>query len=561
MKKSITGAATRTMTWHYDYAGRVQRLTYPYPDASQLFYVDYAFHPGTGLLHTATGSDGTVYATMTGYQPLGKIGVLDFGNSVRTTYGYDEWSQRLTSIYTAGDQGGGNKHQDRQYYYSKAGDIEQIDDLAWVETYYYSYDKLHRLTSETTSSGSLGVIPGIYEMQYDDPDHIHAVSSVTARDESHGYTYDPNGNMTDGPDLTDVMAVAQRSLAFNADNMPTQVVLSGGGTVDITYDGEAKRAKKSGPGGTTYYYSNEFEQIGATETCYVFAGNLRVAMIKDYAYDQVKYFHKDHLGSSSVVTDADGVAQEKTRYMPFGGKRGEGTGITASNYLFTDQELDKESGLYNYDARLYDPIVGRFISADSVVPDLYDSQAYDRYVYCVNNPLIYVDPTGHKTYGFDISGTIGAFAALTGGLTGHWDDSGNIGLSLHGGGGPLAGATVSGALQGQVTDANTIDETGNGKTTSAGGSVLFGTAEAIFGDDYAGINAGLTVGLGIPVEGHVMFEGAVGVSFNLPDLMNKIMEELFGWISIEDEIVNNGDLDKDDETDNSDDETDNNDDE
>jgi RHS repeat-associated protein len=81
--------------------------------------------------------------------------------------------------------------------------------------------------------------------------------------------------------------------------------------------------------------------------------------------------------------------------MPFGGKRGEGTGITASNYLFTDQELDKESGLYNYDARLYDPIVGRFISADSVVPNWYDSQAFDRYAYTLNNPIKYKDPSGH----------------------------------------------------------------------------------------------------------------------------------------------------------------------
>jgi RHS repeat-associated protein len=140
----------------------------------------------------------------------------------------------------------------------------------------------------------------------------------------------------------------------------------------------------------------------------VFAGNLRVAMVKDYAYDQVKYFHKDHLGSSSVVTDADGEAREQTRYMPFGGKRGDGAGITASNYLFTDQELDKESGLYNYDARLYDPIIGRFVSADTVVPGKYKSQAHDRYAYVLNNPLVYVDPTGHHNerdgYGPDMGG-------------------------------------------------------------------------------------------------------------------------------------------------------------
>lgn len=394
VQKSIVGATARTMNWTYDLAGRVQRLTYPHTGASPLFYVDHAFHPGTSLLHTVTGSDGTVYAAMTGYQPSGKIGVLDYGNNVRTTYGYDGWSQRLTSIFTAKDQGAEDTYQNRMYYYSKAGDIEQVDDQAWIETYYYSYDKLHRLTSETTSTGSLGVIPGIYEMQYDNPDHIHAASSVTTSGATtYDYNYDPNGNMTAGPDVSDIGNVVQRSLTFNGDNMPTTVVHPRGGTVNMTYDSEAKRAKKTGPNGSIYYFSDEFEKIGDTETCYIFAGNLRVAMVKDYS--SVTYFHKDHLGSSSVMTAENGNAQEQTRYLPFGGKRVEGAGITASNYLFTDQELDAESGLYNYDARLYDVTLGRFLSADSVVPDSYDPQALNRYAYVLNNPLIYIDPSGH----------------------------------------------------------------------------------------------------------------------------------------------------------------------
>jgi YD repeat-containing protein len=197
--------------------------------------VDHAFHPGTSLLHTVTGPDGTVYAAMTGYQPSGKIGVLDYGNNVRTTYGYDGWSQRLTSIHTAKDQGAGDKYQDRLYYYSRAGDIEQIDDQAWVETYYYAYDKLHRLTSETTSTGSVGVMPGILEMQYDNPDHLHAASSVTTSGLTYDYDYDPNGNMTAGPDVSDIVNVVQRSLTFNGDNMPTTVVHPKGGTVNMTY--------------------------------------------------------------------------------------------------------------------------------------------------------------------------------------------------------------------------------------------------------------------------------------------------------------------------------------
>jgi RHS repeat-associated protein len=57
--------------------------------------------------------------------------------------------------------------------------------------------------------------------------------------------------------------------------------------------------------------------------------------------------------------------------------------------------LDSSTGLYNYDARLYDPVVGRFITADSIVQDFYDPQLLNRYSYVRNNPLKYVDPDGH----------------------------------------------------------------------------------------------------------------------------------------------------------------------
>ena len=60
--------------------------------------------------------------------------------------------------------------------------------------------------------------------------------------------------------------------------------------------------------------------------------------------------------------------------------------------------MDAEYGLYNYGARLYDPIIGRFISPDTIVPQPYNPQSLNRYTYCLNNPLIYVDPSGYSYY-------------------------------------------------------------------------------------------------------------------------------------------------------------------
>jgi hypothetical protein len=55
--------------------------------------------------------------------------------------------------------------------------------------------------------------------------------------------------------------------------------------------------------------------------------------------------------------------------------------------------------LYDYNARFYDPYLARFISADTIVPDPGNPQAFNRYAYCINNPLKYVDPTGHTPEG------------------------------------------------------------------------------------------------------------------------------------------------------------------
>lgn len=88
--------------------------------------------------------------------------------------------------------------------------------------------------------------------------------------------------------------------------------------------------------------------------------------------------------------------------------------------LFTDQELDPETGLYNYVARLYDPVIGRFISPDPIVPDPFDPQTLNRYSYCRNNPLIYVDPTGnfYDAIGMDWSSWTGYDFGYDGGESG-----------------------------------------------------------------------------------------------------------------------------------------------
>ena len=109
----------------------------------------------------------------------------------------------------------------------------------------------------------------------------------------------------------------------------------------------------------------------------------------------IHYFHTDHLGSSNVITDSTGTAVEVSEYTPYGSFSPASPGPRVTSHGFTGQRLDSSTGLYFYNARYYDPQLGRFTQPDSIVQDYADPQTLNRYSYARNNPLIYVDPSGH----------------------------------------------------------------------------------------------------------------------------------------------------------------------
>jgi RHS repeat-associated protein len=102
----------------------------------------------------------------------------------------------------------------------------------------------------------------------------------------------------------------------------------------------------------------------------------------------------DPLSSTSMTADADGVVLSEVKYSAFGEIRDQ-SGATSTDYLYTGQRQEAELGLYYYVARWYDPAIGRFIQADTIIPDPASAKAYDRFAYVMNNPLRYTDPTGH----------------------------------------------------------------------------------------------------------------------------------------------------------------------
>jgi RHS repeat-associated protein len=84
--------------------------------------------------------------------------------------------------------------------------------------------------------------------------------------------------------------------------------------------------------------------------------------------------------------------------MPFGEVREINgvTNITETDFGYAGQRNLASIGLMDYDARFYSPTLMRFIQPDTIVPNPLSPQSYNRYSYVLNNPLIYIDPTGHK---------------------------------------------------------------------------------------------------------------------------------------------------------------------
>ncbi len=106
------------------------------------------------------------------------------------------------------------------------------------------------------------------------------------------------------------------------------------------------------------------------------------------------YLYSDQLGSTSAMQAPDGTVTQ-TRYTPFGDYRTGSTTNPITDRGYTGQKENMELGLMYYNARYYIPSLGRFLSADTIVPNPANPQSYNRYSYTRNNPINLIDPTGN----------------------------------------------------------------------------------------------------------------------------------------------------------------------
>ncbi len=175
----------------------------------------------------------------------------------------------------------------------------------------------------------------------------------------------------------------------------TKTTMNGGKHVRFYHDGKMEHITDEGKTYWKYYIpvGKATLEIKYKQTGPIAAGN--------FTEVEKQYLLKDHLGSTDVIVDNDGNIVERLSFNTWGKRRNwtwnefDEEITSSSNIGFTGHKMDDEVGLVNMNARIYDPVIGRFLSPDSKIPNTKNLQSYNRYSYVRNNPLSFTDPTGH----------------------------------------------------------------------------------------------------------------------------------------------------------------------
>ncbi len=201
----------------------------------------------------------------------------------------------------------------------------------------------------------------------------------------------------DDVSLQEVLTV---NLVYDAENRLVKVLQNGTSMAAFGYDGDGLRVKQTLTTTTatsTYFVKNYYEVSGGSATKYYYAGSQRVAMRSSVG---VRYLFGDHLGSTSVSADVSGGNVTRQLYKAFGEIRYSTNPSLPAKYQYTGQYsytsgATGDFGLIFYNARFYDPALGRFAQADRLVPNPLNPSDFDRYNYVGSNPINFSDPFGN----------------------------------------------------------------------------------------------------------------------------------------------------------------------
>lgn len=417
----------------FDAMDRVETLTHP--DGTVL---TYGYDVGGNANHLTVESAGASYTLVSGalYTAAGQLRRVKYGNGAVINIGYDNRLRprrhhaRLNGVteldLTASLDNVGNVesvadavgHRSASFAYDDWNRlVEASGDFVAGETLTYGYDLRGNLTSRSSTDPASPL--HVEELRYQHATSLHALTEVD-RDgdgiDDELFAYDASGN---------VLEDGRFGFTFGAGGMLRGVddVTTGAAIVNHGYDYQQRRVVSSYAGGDAVYFvraaNAEIREFGGGSTMrkHIEFASRVIGVVEDTFVagteaDHIFLHAFDHLGGAVLVFDvaaAPSVVERWASY-PFGGENTEPMAAagTLADYRdpsdttshlsrrFQGREIDAAvPDFYDLGARVYRSDYGRFLSADTVVPDPGASQSWNRYAFVRNNPLRYTDPSGH----------------------------------------------------------------------------------------------------------------------------------------------------------------------
>lgn len=443
---SQKNARNQTLSYHYDSYGRL--LSGPLGGAISVVYNYGTSSSQKGLLLSETNNAGgyktyfeyDTYGrvtrerrTVTGgnyrnfvftYNTLGQMATKTYPNGVKVSYQYDAYGNHISTMKgdtviwqfetSTGSIGqwriGGSFHKHTTMNAMGLPTAKSIlNGNTLLHSMAFAYD-----TSKgdlTQRTGMLGIAENF---SYDIQDRLISITCGTG---AQNITYTTDGNITSKTGIGDyyyegakphavtsvdnehwLLPERLQAVAYNSMGKATSLIEEGRDTLTISYgpDGLRRRSflKENGYRVTMHYlgdYEERIDSSGTESICYLDGGVLIVH--QNDGTEQLYVSFSDHLGSVTRIYDETGQMKFNASYDAWGNQT-----IYRNEIRFrrgyTGHEMLPEFGLINMNGRFYDPLLGRFLSTDDYVQAPFDSQSFNRYSYCLNNPLKYTDPDG-----------------------------------------------------------------------------------------------------------------------------------------------------------------------
>lgn len=428
-ERTDVGKKSFTTLTSYNALGLPETITYP---AGLKVHNDY---DSNGFLTSVSNADSkALYWTLLSMNARGQVEKEKFGNGTETTTAYDASTGRVMAITAPQVQ------LSLAYSYDALGNMtaRRNGKYGVVET--FSYDALNRLCRVDCNMHSA------LTMEYD------PAGNITSKSDIGTYTY---------KDGTNRLAAVSGSLTpwdkirYNSLDK-TVFIQSGSNVMSLCYGPDKSRIKADCNGLVKFYIGSLYEEKakGRTieRTSYIFAlGDQPVAMVvRSGSSSDTYYFSRDPLGSTVRIADYRLAVIQELDYDAWGRRRDPkklayNVWDIRDDHGFTGHEHIDLFDMVNMDGRIYDPVVGRFLTPDPFVqaPDF--TQSLNRYAYCLNNPLSLVDPSGYSWISHNWKSIVSAAVGIAVGAVTLGTGT-TVGIAIAAGAASGAASALTGAL-------------------------------------------------------------------------------------------------------------------